>query len=202
MSDAVARDLGPAGRDRQRALRVGSGKFDQVLVMVRAADGRATKVEQVKSVGHEVVIPYDVGEATPAGQGPRRGLDPAGEAVGTAGRGGGHAGPRTRSRLTKHLGEKSVERHVASLSKFLTSEGGRPPSSSTEGRPYCAAAPEAYGFTAPILAQTFFPSGKRPLHSQTFAVFAVAFALRPVGGASFGTLGDRIGGKRVLLLTV
>lgn len=37
---------------------------------------------------------------------------------------------------------------------------------------------------------------------QTFAVFAVAFAMRPLGGLIFGPLGDRIGRKAVLALTV
>ena len=60
-----------------------------------------------------------------------------------------------------------------------------------------------YGFLAPILARTFFPEGHGVVALlQTFAVFAVAFALRPVGGAFFGRLGDRIGRKRVLALTV
>lgn len=60
-----------------------------------------------------------------------------------------------------------------------------------------------YGFMAPTLADTFFPSQDRVIGLlETFAVFAVAFALRPVGGAVFGLLGDRIGRKRVLALTV
>lgn len=60
-----------------------------------------------------------------------------------------------------------------------------------------------YGFLAPIIARTFFPSGDHITGLlQTFAVFAVAFALRPLGGAFFGTLGDRIGRKKVLALTV
>lgn len=60
-----------------------------------------------------------------------------------------------------------------------------------------------YGFMAPILAVTFFPDGNRMAGLlQTFAIFAVAFALRPVGGAWFGMMGDRIGRKRVLALTV
>ena len=60
-----------------------------------------------------------------------------------------------------------------------------------------------YGFLATILAAQFFPHGD-PLVSllETFAVFAVAFALRPVGGAVFGVLGDRVGRKRILALTV
>ncbi len=39
-----------------------------------------------------------------------------------------------------------------------------------------------YGFTAPIIAVTFFPEGSRLAGLlQTFAIFAVAFALRPIG---------------------
>lgn len=60
-----------------------------------------------------------------------------------------------------------------------------------------------YGFLAPMLARTFFPEGDPVIALlQTFAVFAVAFALRPVGGALFGAMGDRIGRKAVLSLTV
>jgi MHS family proline/betaine transporter-like MFS transporter len=60
-----------------------------------------------------------------------------------------------------------------------------------------------YGFMAPVIAITFFAEGSRVMGLlQTFAVFAVAFALRPVGGAFFGMMGDRIGRKRVLALTV
>ncbi|MFO1140775.1 MAG: MFS transporter [Amaricoccus sp.] len=60
-----------------------------------------------------------------------------------------------------------------------------------------------YGFMAPIIAITFFPEGNRVAGLlQTFAIFAVAFALRPVGGAYFGMMGDRLGRKKVLALTV
>lgn len=60
-----------------------------------------------------------------------------------------------------------------------------------------------YGFMAPIIAITFFPPGNQVAGLlQTFAIFAVAFALRPVGGAYFGMMGDRIGRKKVLALTV
>ena len=61
-----------------------------------------------------------------------------------------------------------------------------------------------YGFLAPIIARTFFPV-RRPHHRllQTFAVFAVAFALRPPGRSLLRrALGDRIGRKKVLALTV
>ncbi|REG44555.1 MFS transporter (plasmid) [Paracoccus versutus] len=60
-----------------------------------------------------------------------------------------------------------------------------------------------YGFMAPILAVTFFPEGDDLVGLlQTFAIFAISFALRPIGGAYFGMMGDRVGRKRVLALTV
>ncbi|VXD04606.1 Major facilitator transporter [Pseudomonas sp. 8Z] len=60
-----------------------------------------------------------------------------------------------------------------------------------------------YGFLAVTISGLFFPQGNPTLALlQTFAVFAVSFALRPLGGIFFGTLGDRIGRKRVLSITV
>jgi MHS family proline/betaine transporter-like MFS transporter len=60
-----------------------------------------------------------------------------------------------------------------------------------------------YGFLATYIAEKFFPSanGTAALLS-TFAVFAVAFFMRPLGGFFFGPLGDRIGRKRVLVIVV
>lgn len=61
----------------------------------------------------------------------------------------------------------------------------------------------AYGFLATILTREFFPSGDPTVGLlKTFAVFAVAFALRPLGGMFFGTVGDRIGRKRTLAVTI
>lgn len=60
-----------------------------------------------------------------------------------------------------------------------------------------------YGFMATIVAERFFASDDPTVALlNTFAVFAVAFALRPLGGAVFGVLGDRLGRKRMLSLTV
>ena len=60
-----------------------------------------------------------------------------------------------------------------------------------------------YGFLAVTIASLFFPQGDSTLALlQTFAVFAVSFALRPLGGIAFGILGDRIGRKPVLSITV
>ncbi|WP_043058782.1 MFS transporter [Enteractinococcus helveticum] len=60
-----------------------------------------------------------------------------------------------------------------------------------------------YGFMATIIATVFFPDSTGAVALlQTFAIFAVAFALRPLGGAFFGMLGDRIGRKNILITTV
>lgn len=60
-----------------------------------------------------------------------------------------------------------------------------------------------YGFLATTIAAQFFPSGDASAALlKTFAVFAVAFAFRPLGGIIFGMLGDRIGRKRVLAMTI
>ena len=61
----------------------------------------------------------------------------------------------------------------------------------------------AYGFLATILTREFFPSGDPTVGLlKTFAVFAVAFAFRPLGGFFFGVVGDRIGRKRTLAVTI
>lgn len=58
----------------------------------------------------------------------------------------------------------------------------------------------AYGYFASALAKNFFPSDNATLSLvSTFGVFAAAFLMRPIGGAMFGHIGDRIGRKRALL---
>ncbi|RJE82041.1 MFS transporter [Paracoccus onubensis] len=60
-----------------------------------------------------------------------------------------------------------------------------------------------YGFLATIIANQFFPSDSVSLGLlKTFGVFAVAFAMRPLGGIFFGVLGDKLGRKGVLSLTI
>ncbi|MEZ2391546.1 MFS transporter [bacterium RCC_150] len=60
-----------------------------------------------------------------------------------------------------------------------------------------------YGLFAVIIAANFFPN-QDPTASllSTFAVFAVAFFIRPLGAVFFGHLGDKYGRKNVLLMTV
>jgi MHS family proline/betaine transporter-like MFS transporter len=61
----------------------------------------------------------------------------------------------------------------------------------------------AYGLLAGTLAKVFFPSSDSTVGLlQTFAVFAVAFAVRPVGGLVFGHFGDRIGRTKTMAASV
>jgi MHS family proline/betaine transporter-like MFS transporter len=60
-----------------------------------------------------------------------------------------------------------------------------------------------YGFLATTIANQFFPSTDISLSLlKTFGVFAVAFAMRPLGGIFFGVLGDKIGRKTILSITI
>lgn len=60
-----------------------------------------------------------------------------------------------------------------------------------------------YGYVATILATHFFVGGDETAGLlATLATFAVAFALRPVGGVLFGHLGDRYGRKNALAGTI
>jgi len=60
-----------------------------------------------------------------------------------------------------------------------------------------------YSYLAATIGQVFFPdvSGSMQL-VYSFATFAVAFLVRPIGGVFFGMLGDRLGRKRVLAITL
>jgi MHS family proline/betaine transporter-like MFS transporter len=60
-----------------------------------------------------------------------------------------------------------------------------------------------YGYFAPVIAPLFFPSSD-PAASLllTFAVFAISYASRPIGGIIFGHIGDRYGRKTPLALAI
>ncbi|MEM7223349.1 MAG: MFS transporter [Pseudomonadota bacterium] len=60
-----------------------------------------------------------------------------------------------------------------------------------------------YGYLAPIIGKIFFPADD-PTASllAAFGVFAVGFLSRPIGGMIFGHFGDKIGRKRVLIISV
>jgi len=60
-----------------------------------------------------------------------------------------------------------------------------------------------YGLLAPVLASSFFPSSNRiAALSGVYAGFAIGFAMRPIGAAVLGRLGDRVGRRSVLLVSV
>lgn len=60
-----------------------------------------------------------------------------------------------------------------------------------------------YAYSASIIATLFFPSEDRLASLlATFAVYAVGFIMRPIGGIVFGHLGDRVGRRNVLALVI
>lgn len=60
-----------------------------------------------------------------------------------------------------------------------------------------------YGFLATFIAANFFPAGNETAALlNTFAIFAAAFFMRPLGGFIFGPLGDKLGRQRVLALVI
>lgn len=60
-----------------------------------------------------------------------------------------------------------------------------------------------YAYMAPVVSQLFFPSID-PLESliSTFGAFAAGYISGPVGAVVFGHIGDRIGRKAMLLLSI
>ncbi|MGW7516214.1 glycine betaine/L-proline transporter ProP [Streptomyces sp. NPDC054796] len=60
-----------------------------------------------------------------------------------------------------------------------------------------------YAYVAATLGKVFFPSDSPGVQViSTFATFAAAFLVRPLGGLVFGPLGDRIGRQKVLAATM
>lgn len=61
----------------------------------------------------------------------------------------------------------------------------------------------SYSYLATTLAVVFFPTADHSVALlNTFAVFALSFVMRPLGAIFWGTLGDRLGRKRVLATTI
>lgn len=60
-----------------------------------------------------------------------------------------------------------------------------------------------YAYLAVVIGDVFF-TGADPTIRQlaTFGAFTVAFLIRPIGGMVFGPLGDKVGRKKILALTM
>jgi MFS transporter, MHS family, proline/betaine transporter len=60
-----------------------------------------------------------------------------------------------------------------------------------------------FAYLAVTIGKVFFPSDDPAASTiSAFATFTAAFLVRPIGGAFFGPLGDKIGRQRVLALTM
>ncbi|WP_199825506.1 MFS transporter [Streptomyces sp. TP-A0875] len=60
-----------------------------------------------------------------------------------------------------------------------------------------------YAAVTPVLAKVFFPEGDALVGQlAVFAGLAVGFLIRPLGGFIFGRMGDRMGRKKILSLTI
>ncbi|MEM7446272.1 MAG: MFS transporter [Pseudomonadota bacterium] len=60
-----------------------------------------------------------------------------------------------------------------------------------------------YAYLAAIISPLFFPTESDAASLvATFGVFAAGYAMRPLGGLFFGNLGDRVGRRKTLLLSI
>jgi MHS family proline/betaine transporter-like MFS transporter len=61
-----------------------------------------------------------------------------------------------------------------------------------------------FGFFAPVIGRLFFPNEDNLVVRllETYGIFATGFLARPLGGVLFGYIGDRLGRKRALELSV
>jgi MHS family proline/betaine transporter-like MFS transporter len=61
----------------------------------------------------------------------------------------------------------------------------------------------SYSYLATTIAVVFFPPEDRAVAlMSTFAVFALSFFVRPLGALVWGTLGDKVGRKSILAMTI
>ena len=59
-----------------------------------------------------------------------------------------------------------------------------------------------YAFTVSYISAAFFPGDTGSATLYALLVFAVSFVVRPLGGLVWGPLGDRLGRRQVLALTI
>lgn len=93
----------------------------------------------------------------------------------------------------------NMERTYASASAHKTSSFKRVLSSAAIGQFVEWYDFVIYAYSAATIAALFFPAGDPVIAIlATFAIYSVGFLARPLGGYIFGTLGDKIGRRRVL----
>ncbi|MFD0826879.1 MFS transporter [Neobacillus sp. M.A.Huq-85] len=60
-----------------------------------------------------------------------------------------------------------------------------------------------YSYTAALIGAQFFPEKSSSVALlYGFAIFAISFFFRPLGGMIFGSIGDRLGRKKVMVVTI
>ncbi|MGA8115338.1 MAG: MFS transporter [Actinocatenispora sp.] len=60
-----------------------------------------------------------------------------------------------------------------------------------------------YGVVATIIGKQFFPPGSEVVGLlSAYAIFATSYLMRPIGSAIFGHIGDKLGRRRALSLTI
>lgn len=59
-----------------------------------------------------------------------------------------------------------------------------------------------YGSLSDIISKVFFPAGQEWALVETWAIFAGAFIVRPIGGAVLGYVGDVHGRERALFVSI
>ena len=60
-----------------------------------------------------------------------------------------------------------------------------------------------YGYFASVIGPLFFPSDDPTISLiAAFGAFAAGFLVRPLGGLVFGSMGDRVGRERAMLVSV
>ncbi len=60
-----------------------------------------------------------------------------------------------------------------------------------------------FGYFAPIIGKLFFPSDNKAVELiAAFGAFAAGYLIRPLGGMIFGHIGDRMGRKKALVLSI
>lgn len=60
-----------------------------------------------------------------------------------------------------------------------------------------------FGYFAPVIGKLFFPSDNKAVELiSAFGAFAAGYLIRPIGGMIFGYIGDRMGRKKAMVLSI